>query len=392
MKNPPFFYKVSFHFLAQDQNNELKHHSWQKEFHNSNPFEARKEAFEAFDDYLNNLEVNGRIEIDNYGNPKIISPTTVPEKPDFSEKLDSEDVTEMRDYIQKSTSYLLEFVETLDVLLIIEDDNLVDEIGYGDSTLAIHSISSHSFSKQEILDNLSREVDLYEKCNYHPFDHTVVIQHFGEDYAESGEEEGAENYAILPTPFKWITKEQYEECKEENEPVSELSEQNLWENIIDRGESNTLEFKSSLIYNFIPGSPNYVPRFNNAKTICGFLNSNGGILIIGISDDGKPQGIDKDLEFLGSKDKIKLEVDNMLPNYFSNSISSLIETSFVKIQERELLIIRVKPSSSPIFLKNYNPVANKTSKHFFVRRSASTTEIKDVEEIINYVFNHWNKN
>ena len=31
MKNPPFFYKVSFHFLAQEPDNELKHESWQKE-------------------------------------------------------------------------------------------------------------------------------------------------------------------------------------------------------------------------------------------------------------------------------------------------------------------------------------------------------------------------
>lgn len=390
MKNPPFFYKVSFHFLAQEQNNELKHNSWEKEFHNPNPFEARKEAFEAFDDYLHNLEVNGRVEIDNYGNPKIISPSTVPDEPDFPENWESVDYNVIEEYFNVS-KHLLEFVETLDLLLIIEDDNLVDEIGYGDSTLAIHSVSSHSFSKQEILENLSREVELYEKCNYRPLDHTVDIKHFGEDYAESGEEEGAENYAILPTPFKWITKQQYDAWKEENEPVNESTEQDFWENIIERGESNTLEFKPSLMYNFIPGSPHYLPRFNNAKTICGFLNSNGGILIIGISDDGIPQGIDKDLEFLGSKDRIKLEADNMLPTYFSNSISSLIEASFVKIQERELLIIRVKPISSPIFLKNYNPVTNKTSKHFFVRRSASTTEIKDVEEIIDYVFNHWNE-
>lgn len=389
MKNPPFFYKVSFHFLAQEPDNELKHESWQKEFHNTNPFNARDEAFEAFEEYFRYLEINKKIKRDMYGNPIIINPSGIPKQPEFPERLDKIETEEVQILWHDYASHIIEFEETMDVLLVITDDSLVEDFGYGDSTLAIHSVSSHSVYKQQMLDNLTTEIDLYRKFNYSLNDKTVTIQHFGEDYAESDEEDGAENYNMLPTPFNWTTKEQYENWKQKNDSTRELPEQNIWERILKKGESNSLEFKPSLIYNFLPASPNHLPLFNNARTICGFLNSNGGILLIGISDNGVPKGIDKDLKFLGSKDKIRLEVDNILPRYFSNALSPLVEVSFEIVQQIEFLVIKVKPSNKPIFLRNYNPITKIKSKHFFVRRSASTTEIKDVEDIINYIFNNW---
>lgn len=391
MQNPPFFYKVSFHFLAQDPDNELKHESWQKDFHNSDPYIARKDAFEAFQEYLLFLESTQKVELDSFGNPKIISPSDIPKEPQFPQDTDKERGELLKDYFTNYTSYHLEFEETLDVLLVITDDSILEAICEVDYVLAIHSVSSHSVPKQVILDNLSREVDLYEKCNYSPFDHTVEIQHFGEDFAESGEEV-AENYAILPTPFIWTTQQQYKYWKLRSETTKEVNEQSIWESIIEKGESKTLEFKPSLVYNFLPGAPNYLPLFNNARTICGFLNSNGGVLLIGVSDNGEPQGLEKDLQLLGSRDKLRLKIDQFISSYFNNSIASLIEVSFEEVLGIEVLVIKVKPSGHPIFLKNYIPVKNNSSKHFYVRRSASTTEIKDVEEIINYVFHRWGKN
>lgn len=388
MQNPPFYYKVSFHFLAKDKDNEIIHQNWQREFIDPNPYKARKDAFEAFKDYLKFLRDNERLQLDEFKNPKIISPSNIPQNTTRSEDLKKNDENRLHKLIREHFKYV-EFEENLDVLIIINDDRLVEEIGGGDSTFTIHSVSSNPLSHLYILDNLRLEFDLYYESKFNPQDYADVIQHFGEGYAKSGEEVGAENYAILPTPMKWATLEYYEKWKNENNKQEENSNLSLWENIIEGGESNTLEFKSSLIYNFIPNAPHHIPRFNNAKTICGFLNGKGGILLIGISDDGVPQGIEEDLKFLGSRDKIKLNIDQLIHSHFGNSIIPLIETSFEKAAEKEFIAIKVQPSSRPVFLKNYNPRTDVTSKHFFARRSASTTEIKDVEEIIGYVFNHW---
>jgi len=57
--------------------------------------------------------------------------------------------------------------------------------------------------------------------------------------------------------------------------------------IIQRGESNQVEFKPSLLYNFKTGKAGLSPKFYTAKTICAFLNSNGGVLFIGLTDKGE---------------------------------------------------------------------------------------------------------
>ena len=39
-----------------------------------------------------------------------------------------------------------------------------------------------------------------------------------------------------------------------------------------------------------------------ARTVAGFMNAQGGLLVIGVDDDGKPLGLDRDLATLGRKD------------------------------------------------------------------------------------------
>jgi len=382
MQNPPFFYKVSFHLLTQEKNKELKHESWQKEFHNPDPFIARQEALEEFGEYLKFLKTNNKIEKDEYGNYRIISPADIPEMPNLDKNRNIDN------YLEIYFDYL-EFREDLNLILIITDDDLLDEIEYGDSTLAIHSVSSHSVHKQYFMDNLKTEMRLYQRHGLDTMEYAQVVKHYGEDYSDSGEDEEAVDYTILPTPFRWTTKPQYEHWKKENEVDKEEDQPDLWEKIIAQGETKTLEFKPSFVYNFDSNTPNHIPLFNNARTICGFLNSKGGHLLMGMTDDGKCQGIKNDLKLLGSKDKIRLKVDNLMSSYFNNSIASLIEVSFKGIDNQEILVIAVKPSKYPMFLQRYNPRTEKTTKHFYVRRNASTTEIKDVEEIISYVFNQW---
>lgn len=388
MISTPFYYRVSFHFLAKDINSEISHENWAKEFTDPNPYKAREEAFNEFNEYLQFLKTNDRLAIDEYGNPKIKTPTGIPVKPDFPENLDEFSETGFRRLIREQFKYV-EFEENLDVLLIINDENLLDKIGEVDSTFHIHSLSSSALNLQAIIDNLRLEIDIYDAAKLSPLNHTVVVQHFGEDFEESGEEEGAENYAILPTPMQWSTREIYERRINEGFSQAKSKSYNIWENFLEDGESNSLEFKPSLVYNFIQQAPNHIPRFNNAKTICGFLNSRGGVLLIGVSDDGTPQGIEEDLNYLGSKDKIRLNIDKLIYSYFGDSVVPLIESSFEQVKGKEIIAIKVQPSSRPIFLKNYNPNTEITTKHFFIRRSASTSEIKDSEDVINYVFNHW---
>lgn len=382
MENPPFFYKVSFHFLAQEKTKEIVHQNWQKEFYHSNPLIARKEAFEEFEEYLQYLKDTNRVKKDEFGNYKIISPSGIPDEPQIKGKSLKEKIESYAEYSR--------FREDLDLLIVINNDDFAEELTGGDSTIPIHTVSSQYFNKQSLIDNLwSVEKELYLKTGFNIEKEIVSVQHFGEDFAESGEVEEDSYYNILPTPFHWNTRSQYEKRKLEVELLKKENEPSIWVGIIGEGETKTLELKSSLSYNFSERLANWKPLYNNAKTIAGFLNSNGGLLVIGVKDDGTLEGIEKDYELLGNKDKIRLKIDDLMSTYFSNTVASLIEVSFETVEEKELLVIAVKPSKTPIFLKMYNSRNDISSKHFFVRRSASTTEMKDVEEMVIYIINHW---
>lgn len=85
-----------------------------------------------------------------------------------------------------------------------------------------------------------------------------------------------------------------------------------------------------------------------------------------------------------------MNIDELIHSYFGDGVFPLIDASFEKSKnDKEFIAITVQPSKRPVFLKNYNPNTGNTTKHFFVRRSASTSEIKDVEDIVSYIFNNW---
>ena len=75
--------------------------------------------------------------------------------------------------------------------------------------------------------------------------------------------------------------------------------------IFQQKESNILEFKSTLRYDTKKKQVNKDLEIEVMKTICGFLNSQGGCLIVGYSDDNKRCcGLKKDYESLGKRKRL----------------------------------------------------------------------------------------
>ena len=58
-----------------------------------------------------------------------------------------------------------------------------------------------------------------------------------------------------------------------------MKDEQLIKNLIKQGESRQLVFKE------------FVSKEDVAKTLCAFLNSEGGTVLIGVQDDGKIIGI-----------------------------------------------------------------------------------------------------
>src|SRR5262249_5865593 len=64
--------------------------------------------------------------------------------------------------------------------------------------------------------------------------------------------------------------------------------------VLRGGESATVEFKSSLRVNLHTRNRDAKIEHAVLKTIAAFLNSDGGILVVGVDDKGIPLGLDAD--------------------------------------------------------------------------------------------------
>lgn len=152
------------------------------------------------------------------------------------------------------------------------------------------------------------------------------------------------------------------------------------EKLIQLGESRTLEFKSTLRINLHTNKAD--PRIEHAalKTIAAFLNTAGGTLLVGVSDDGKYVGIETDN--FKNEDKFQLHFKNLLKSGFGLAHSEKISWDLVQLDKGKILRVDCEKSDRPIFLKT------KDGKKFYIRTGPSTDELM-AEELINYTSEHF---
>lgn len=158
-----------------------------------------------------------------------------------------------------------------------------------------------------------------------------------------------------------------------------------WKNIISQGESDQLEFKSSLRWDYKTKQPNKILENMTAKTLSAFMNTEGGTLFIGVDDDGVILGIQKDLKTLGrkqSKDGFKLHLTNIINNCLGKEFHQLTSFLIEHIDGKDVCIIEVLPSPRPVFLNLGK------DKEFYIRTNASSQSM-NIEEAIEYINIHW---
>jgi len=153
-------------------------------------------------------------------------------------------------------------------------------------------------------------------------------------------------------------------------------------NLIKKGESNKIEFKSTLRINLHTGDIDKKLEHTVVKTINSFLNSEGGILLIGVSDKGEIIGIEKDK--FPNADKFSLHFTNLIKQKIGKKNLSLIDFKIIKINKKEIMVVECSESKKPTFLKEGK------EEEFYIRIGPSTTEIK-ASELVDYIKKKFNK-
>jgi len=137
--------------------------------------------------------------------------------------------------------------------------------------------------------------------------------------------------------------------------------------LLVNGESEAVEFKSTLRTNLHTGNKD--PRMELAvlKTLAGFLNTSGGMLVIGVSDDGSPVGIQVD-DF-GNEDKMSLHLVNIVKTRMGIQAMTSIHARFDDHDDCRVMVVNCRKSPTPVFLKDH------ATERFYIRTGPSTTEL-----------------
>lgn len=152
-------------------------------------------------------------------------------------------------------------------------------------------------------------------------------------------------------------------------------------------ETQRVEFKKSARVSLDNDAPEKVINEGVVKTVAAFLNSAGGTLGIGITDDGDILGLQPDLDF---KHQDLDGYQNWLTTLLMTNIGAGVVGAHVSLRiesvESELVcLVDVTPSTSPVYAKT-----TKGDACFYVRIN-NTTRLLEGPHIAAYIDGHWAK-
>lgn len=172
--------------------------------------------------------------------------------------------------------------------------------------------------------------------------------------------------------------------KEENSISADGTKLNIAE-LIRNGENETVEFKSSLSYDYEKKNKSKDVELSVAKSVAAFLNSEGGYLLIGIKDNRTILGIEKDFSLLkrASNDAFELHFTNIVNRYIGAENRPCVTMRFAKIAGKTVSIVIV-PKRSP--REVYLTLEGQPS---FYIRSGNSSQPLDIKQATAYIKEHW---
>jgi len=154
--------------------------------------------------------------------------------------------------------------------------------------------------------------------------------------------------------------------------------------LMQQGETERVEFKSSLRWDVNENRINRGLEKVIAKTVAGFFNADGGHLLVGVDDAGQPLGLDRDLATLRSPDFDAFErtVNDIVSKNLGGDLCPYIHTVFAAVAGKDVAMIIIRPAPRAVYLEEGK------SSVFYVRSGNSTRQL-DVREALSYAHTRW---
>ena len=151
--------------------------------------------------------------------------------------------------------------------------------------------------------------------------------------------------------------------------------------LLKQHESKTLEFKSTLRWNLKENRKD--PAVTNAviKTIAAFLNTEGGDVLIGVSDDRSVLGIEMDA--FENEDKFMLHLSQVVRNALGDRAGTCVDPRMQIVKGKTVCVVTCQRSPEPVFMKS-KEMAEGEKGELYVRSGPGTVKLspEDSEKYI----------
>ena len=153
--------------------------------------------------------------------------------------------------------------------------------------------------------------------------------------------------------------------------------------LVREGESKHVEFKETLSLDVKKQTKEKYIETSALKTVVAFLNTDGGVLIIGVSDELKIKGLDHEIKkfYQQSIDKFLLHWKSLLKERIGEENYPFIKYSKIKVADKTVLRVDCKESPSPCYLDRSD---------FYVRTNPATDKLEG-PKLVEYVKHHFPK-
>jgi ATP-dependent Lon protease len=156
--------------------------------------------------------------------------------------------------------------------------------------------------------------------------------------------------------------------------------------LIRAGESKWVEFKQTGRVNVHTRQRDPVMEDMVVRAIAGFMNAEGGILLVGVTDACEVSGIEIDLKTLGRKqdrDGYALWLNTLLDHALGPTAATNVRIAFEDLPGGAVCRLDVEPGRQPTFVRG-----GKDGADLYVRLNNATRRL-NTAEAIDYVRSRW---
>jgi len=157
--------------------------------------------------------------------------------------------------------------------------------------------------------------------------------------------------------------------------------------LLSKGENTHVEFKSSARWDLKQGRKNPDLEKVIVKTVAAFLNTEGGDLLLGVTDSGEVIGLQHDYQTIQKSDRdgYELFIHDLLLNACGKDCAPYYRISFGMVKGNEFCRVAIQASPRPVFIKEGS------DENLYIRSGNSTRRLT-TREALEYCRSRWPSN